>query len=435
MGSPLSPLAMLPALAFFLSPTSSTRTTPSRSSGSSFFARDNPGPPPPSASTTARRASGQHQQHQHDHQQQLELDRRPRHPQAPHPPAAALDLHLSTNCTACGEPVAVEVPRWILAAMEGAQQQRQHLLSGPAYREDRGRAAPSSSAVEWRERVVAGAVGAAQAVKASPLPGLILAFLRTLFAFLLYLDERFSIHQRVAVALGMFLEGLVEIEREVGVMRGAGEALSIGWEATVKGIIAFAKAGAADAPAQYGTSERTRNESHTPRASSPIGVRPYQDSNFPSSDSPSHLPSYETTEGDFRYYDSVSTTRIPSPVLGPSRALHRNFVSSPSLQSAYLSSLSPSASPHLAASTSPSSDAFPMTPSDALLSPFDPASQAHSGVRPRMVRQRSATGPDQVTPSHDATMQVPPPSPSSGATRGGWAGKAVLGLAERMKVL
>ncbi|GAA5854414.1 hypothetical protein JCM9279_001038 [Rhodotorula babjevae] len=432
MGSPLSPLAMLPALAFFLSPTSSARTTPSRSS-SSFFARDSP--PPPPASTTARRAS--EQQHQHHEQHQLELECRLRQPQPPPAPTTALDLHLTTNCTACGEPVAVEVPRWILAAMEGAQQQRQHLLSGPAYREDRGRGAPSSSAAEWRERIVSGAVGAAQAVKASPLPGLILAFLRTLFAFLLYLDERFSIHQRIAVALGMFLEGLVEIEREVGVMKGAGEALSIGWEATVKGIIAFAKAGAADGPAQYGTSSRARNESHTPRASSPAGGRGPRDS-FSLSGSPPHLPSYETTDADFRYYDSVSTTRIPSPVLGPTRALHRNFVSSPSLQSAYLSSLSPSASPHLAATaTSPTTDSFPMTPSDALLSPFDPASQPHGahGVRPRMVRQRSATGPDQVTSAHDVTVQAPPPSPSSGATRGGWAGKAVLGLAERMKVL
>jgi len=228
-------------------------------------------------------------------------------------------------------------------------------------------------------------------------------------------------------------------------------------EATVKGIIgeplhlvdlpassqltllllraAFAKAGADDAPGHCGASERTRNESHTPRASSPFGAHGQRDS-FSSTDSPSHLPSYETTDPDFHYYDSVSTTRIPSPILGPSRALHRNFVSSPSLQSAYLSSLSPSTSPHLAATTSPSTDTFPVTPSDALLSPFDPASQAHNGIRPRMVRQRSATGPDQVlTSAHDATMQAPPPSPSSGATRGGWAGKAVLGLAERMKVL
>ena len=179
MGSPLSPLAMLPALAFFLSPSSSTRTTPSRRSGSSFFARDNP--PPRPASTTARRASGQ--QHQHYQQHQLELERRTRQPQPPPAPAAALDLHLSTNCTACGEPVAVEVPRWILAAMEGAQQQQQqHLLSGPAYREDRGRGAPSSAAAEWRERVVSGAVGAAHAVKASPVrphfhPKLVLAAL------------------------------------------------------------------------------------------------------------------------------------------------------------------------------------------------------------------------------------------------------------------
>lgn len=61
------------------------------------------------------------------------------------------------------------------------------------------------------------------------IPGMILAFLQALFACVLYLDRRFDLHQRLAVMLGAFLEGLVEIEREVGVMRNVGEALSIGW--------------------------------------------------------------------------------------------------------------------------------------------------------------------------------------------------------------
>lgn len=74
------------------------------------------------------------------------------------------------------------------------------------------------------------------------------------------LDARFGLHQRAGVVLARFFEGVVEIEKEVGVMRNAGEALSIGWyvnysygersgraeadgrsahgrEATVKGII------------------------------------------------------------------------------------------------------------------------------------------------------------------------------------------------------
>ena len=37
-----------------------------------------------------------------------------------------MELRLSTTCTACGEPVAVEVPRWIIAAMEGAQHVSAH---------------------------------------------------------------------------------------------------------------------------------------------------------------------------------------------------------------------------------------------------------------------------------------------------------------------
>lgn len=89
------------------------------------------------------------------------------------------------------------------------------------------------------------------------LPGFIFSCLQTLLAIVFYLDARFSIHQRLAVAFGIFLEGLVEIEKEVGLLRNAGEALSVGWcvrlplysdgaltvdypacrEATVKGII------------------------------------------------------------------------------------------------------------------------------------------------------------------------------------------------------
>lgn len=189
-----------------------------------------------------------------------------------------------------------------------------------------------------------------------------------------------------------------------------------------------------------GDAHRTRNSSHTPRASSPVRTAPYSDS-FSSSESPSYLPVYETPESDYRYYDSVSTTRIPSPVLAPTTTTTtttrplRNFVSSPSLQSAYLSSLSPGPSPTLVGT--PHEGMMPMSPSEALLSPFEPSS---THVRPRMVRQRSATGPDQVVPGggiHNEGMSVPvpPPSPSDGVTRGGWAGKAVLGLAGRMKVL
>lgn len=63
----------------------------------------------------------------------------------------------------------------------------------------------------------------------SQLPGLLFAFFQAVLAVILYLDARFSIHQRFAVALGIFFEGLVEIEKEVGLLRNAGEALSVGW--------------------------------------------------------------------------------------------------------------------------------------------------------------------------------------------------------------
>ncbi|GAA6049689.1 hypothetical protein JCM3770_004409 [Rhodotorula araucariae] len=426
MGSPftlpvMSPLGILPALSLFLTPRTSTRAA-----SSAFFARDSA--PSPASSDARRNPSSA-----------LELDRR--YHDVPHAPAPAhgseMELRLSTSCTACGEPVAVDVPRWILAAMEGAQH-----VSGSMHREERPRepGLQGDSATDWREWVVQGVIGTARAVKASPIPGMIISCLQTLVAILLYLDERLSIHQRVAVVLGAFFEGLVEIEKEVGIMRSAGEALSIGWEATVKGVIAFAKAGAAEKAGPQDAVNMSRPSSHTPRAAgSPVASQSYNPDmlgmHFAPHETPSYLTSYEVADSEYRYYDSTSTStsRAPSPVLTHPRALHRGFVSSPALQSAYLSTLSPTSSPKLDHATHGS---FPSPPTEALLAPYDSAGYGpaahHAPVHPRIVRQRSATGPDQD--ARDLAVPAPPPSPSS-TTRGGWAGKAVIGLAERMKVL
>lgn len=54
---------------------------------------------------------------------------------------------------------------------------------------------------------------------------------------MIYLDRRFELHQRLAAMVIAILEGLVEIEREVGLLRKGGEGLSVLWEAFVKGSI------------------------------------------------------------------------------------------------------------------------------------------------------------------------------------------------------
>jgi ferric-dicitrate binding protein FerR (iron transport regulator) len=64
------------------------------------------------------------------------------------------------------------------------------------------------------------------------IPHLILNFLKYIFMISVYLDQRFGLHQRAAVVGVNVLEGLVEVEKEVGLMRGLGEGLSVLWQAS-----------------------------------------------------------------------------------------------------------------------------------------------------------------------------------------------------------
>ena len=54
---------------------------------------------------------------------------------------------------------------------------------------------------------------------------------------MIYLDRRFELHQRLAAMAVVVLEGLIEIEREVGLLRKGGEGISVLFEAFVKGSI------------------------------------------------------------------------------------------------------------------------------------------------------------------------------------------------------
>lgn len=74
------------------------------------------------------------------------------------------ELRLSTTCGTCGDTVAMEVPPWLLAALDGAQRTREML------RQDhlREQEVAATDSFAWRDRVVGGAIGFAKAVKASP---------------------------------------------------------------------------------------------------------------------------------------------------------------------------------------------------------------------------------------------------------------------------
>jgi hypothetical protein len=58
---------------------------------------------------------------------------------------------------------------------------------------------------------------------------MILSALRLLIAFALWLDARFSLHQRALIVLWAVLEDLIRIEKEVGLLRNSGEAISVFW--------------------------------------------------------------------------------------------------------------------------------------------------------------------------------------------------------------
>ncbi|GAA6064614.1 hypothetical protein JCM10212_006568 [Sporobolomyces blumeae] len=166
-----------------------------------------------------------------------ERQRRPSSIARPVANVAQMELTLSTHCCACGNKVSVDVPKWITDSIDAVSQSNLPCDGSCGH----GRTSEGTTAVEIRGAVVGGVVSFAQAVRASPALPFAFATLRTFVAMLFWLDATFSLRQRAAAVAGEVMMGLVEIEKEVGIMRNAGEGLSIGWEALVKGVIAFVK--------------------------------------------------------------------------------------------------------------------------------------------------------------------------------------------------
>ncbi|GAA5937863.1 hypothetical protein JCM1841_004385 [Sporobolomyces salmonicolor] len=403
--------------------------------------------------------------------------RRVQHPHAT--PSPHTELKLATECAECGTRVAVEVPRWIVDAMEG---QNGYTCDGRCSYGEQGDGTGDGKAAEWRESIVGGAVGVARAVRASPIPAIVFTFFKAFVAFAIYLDSRFSLHQRLAVLIAAFFEGLVEVEKELGLLKNAGEGLSIGWEALVKGVIAFGKgdgspsqARAPHEPTPYGAgraqsralatqqhhleyfnspsahphsfppspaASRTPSSHHYPVDPSFQAPHSYEDNrmrtttNTDSGDEDTpverHMPRRQQSSSLLSATRSDDRDRLQSP-----RSLRRIPFSSPMLQASYRASAlvptgSNSSTGLLAPILTTRTDAAPSFYQDndhryaveASASGYE-GRRARASGQPVMTRQRSRSGPEGV--QFGAEVHEDPL-----LHQRGWAGKTVLGWADKL---
>ncbi|GAA5891086.1 hypothetical protein JCM5296_007372 [Sporobolomyces johnsonii] len=395
-----------------------------------------------------------------------------------HPtPSPHTELKLATECAACGTRVAVEVPRWIVDAMEG---QSGDLCDGSCRYDEQGGGNGHGKAAEWRESIVGGAVGVARAVRASPIPAIVFTFFKAFVAFAIYLDGRFSLHQRLAVLIATFFEGLVEVEKELGLLRNAGEGLSIGWEALVKGVIALGKgdpppsqARAPHEPAPYAAGRApphalTSQQLHlhhleyfnSPSAHphsfppSPAASRTPSSHHYPVDPSFQASHSYDdsrvrtTTNTDSGDEDTLVETHASRMQHSPSsssaarmenrdrldspRPLRRMPFSSPMLQTSYLASAAvPTRSNPSNGLLSPITAAPSFYPHDehgyaveASASGYE-GRRAGAGGQTVVTRQRSRSGPEGG--QFGGEVEEDPL-----LRQRGWAGKTVLGWADKL---
>ena len=162
-----------------------------------------------------------------------------------HSRCTSAEMRLSADCDNCGELVHVSVPAWMLSRLEEAGRGRAGAQAQASQTQRQ------SKQVEWRDGVVGGAVQVAAFIKASPvstcfaetfvfpgarmltsseqIPGILYSIMTSIFGCMVYLNARFNLLQRAFAVLTIVLEGLLEVEKEVGIFRSAGEGLSILW--------------------------------------------------------------------------------------------------------------------------------------------------------------------------------------------------------------
>ncbi|KDE06388.1 hypothetical protein MVLG_03294 [Microbotryum lychnidis-dioicae p1A1 Lamole] len=201
----------------------------------------------------------QQQQQYYHHSNQVVASRHPSQYSAVSASVPEAQLQLSTECPSCAHPVVLKVPSALLAAANVGHHNRLGIeqYDDPRYLQQQvdhrgGRQLTEKERREqWRAGVVGGAVRAAKAFKESRFPELLWRLFQFCVGIILWLDMTFHLRQRIMVVVWVVLEDLVKIEREVGILRNSGEAISVLWEAAVKGTIALAKSedGPSTAPA------------------------------------------------------------------------------------------------------------------------------------------------------------------------------------------
>lgn len=129
-------------------------------------------------------------------------------------------LELLGTCPSCATKVPVTVPAWM--ATGGATNKKTD---------------PST----WEELTVGAVVGLAVMIKQSPIPLIIGGFFSIIMQGVLYLDNRFFLHQRALLFLGGLIEALVVLDRELGILRRFGELAHKLWEIGISAMLAFAK--------------------------------------------------------------------------------------------------------------------------------------------------------------------------------------------------
>ncbi|KAK4057282.1 hypothetical protein OIO90_001779 [Microbotryomycetes sp. JL221] len=348
------------------------------------------------------------------------------------------ELQLSADCPHCNNEVVIKVPKYMMQAISAPAaatmgndsddgRYSQHHLQ-------HGHQSQSIQVVSTRDRVVNLAVKAAVAFRESRLPALIAGFIRAAIALIVYLDQTFSIHQRLIMVFWIVLADLQRIEQEVGLLRNSGDAISV-LEALVKGAIALGRPERGSAQSYHqqqpgqtrGGFSSSTSMPHLSGTSTPSGFLqpPYQygqtqpqanmddgvDYSAGEMSSSSDMETGSTSSRTSFLKPESSTTNNNKYNGRPTRTLRRMANSVPSFQHNDGSRPgSGSTTPNSGAVHSSSNQYFDMTSSS-------------STMRPRLGRQRSRSGPDE---REDVSRT---PTGRDTVTRSSWVASRVAGVA------
>ncbi|KAM0789228.1 hypothetical protein ACM66B_000071 [Microbotryomycetes sp. NB124-2] len=336
------------------------------------------------------------------------------------------ELQLSADCPHCSNEVVIKVPKYMMQAMASPAAAAGRIDQLADYHHHT-HAGDNNQVDTTRERVVNLAVKAATAFKESRLPALIAGVIRATIALIVYLDQTFSIHQRLIMVFWIVLADLQRIEQEVGLLRNSGDAISVLWEAFVKGAIALGKPdrGPNTRQQQFDQQYRGPNGGFAGSPSMP---------NLGGSSAPSGYlqPPYQYgsghgtgTEDNYDYSAEVSS----------SSDLETNSVSSRASNSKTRPKTLRRMHNSVPSFHNDNSGGGGATRSGTLT----PGSQGHSsaneffemsnaaGMRPRLGRQRSRSGPHDTGTA--TTSQRDDPSRTPTGRERGWVASRVAGVA------